>query len=57
MKRYYARKKNCNNCCNKPQFNFSQKKENVLCSLYSVENFLCQFSKALKCLKLYDWFK
>lgn len=57
MKRYYSRRKNYNNCCNKPQFNFNQKKENVLCSLYSVENFLCQFSKALKCLKLYDWFK
>ena len=55
--KHYVSKKECHNCCNKGCINFSQKKENALCSLYQVENFLCQFSKALKCFRLYDFFK
>lgn len=49
-----------NGCCsyeNKTDncFDLGQKKENTLCSLYEVESFLCNCSKALKCLNLY-WF-
>lgn len=55
MKQYCDKKNCCNNQNSK--FNFNQKKENTLCSLYQVENFLCQFSKALKCFKFYEFFK
>lgn len=47
---------NCSKCCPN-NFNITQKKENTLSSLYEVENFLCHFSKALKCLNLYCLFK
>ncbi len=57
MKRYYCKKSGGCSYTPKSNFNFIQKKENTLCSLYQVENFLCQFSKALKCFKLYDFFK
>lgn len=54
-------KNNLNNCCcnscNKVPFNFSQKKENTLCSLREVECFLCNCQKALKCFKFYCFFK
>lgn len=59
MKRYICKKnvyKNNNNC-NKPSASFGQKKENILCSLNQVENFLCNFSKALRCFKFYSFFK
>lgn len=53
-----------NNCCdnfnpygNKTISNFSQKKENTLCSLREVECFLCNCQKALKCFKFYCFFK
>lgn len=49
---------NCSNSCNnKVSFNFSQKKENTLCSLREVEGFLCNCQKALKCFKFYCFFK
>ncbi len=41
----------------KTSFNFAQKKENTICSLYEVENFLCNFTKALKCYKFFCFFK
>ena len=47
----------CNSCNNKIPFNFSQKKENTLCSLREVECFLCNCQKALKCFKFYCFFK
>lgn len=47
----------CNNNCNKNKFDFAQKKENTICSLYEVENFLCSCQKAIKCLKFYCFFK
>lgn len=55
MKRYYCQKRP-NKCCNN-NFNFGQKKENAICSLYQVENFLCNFTKALKCFNFYCFFK
>lgn len=48
---------NNDNCGNKVPFNFSQKKENTLCSLREVEGFLCNCQKALKCFKFYCFFK
>lgn len=61
MKRYCYKRPNCNTCHSNPcqcnQFNFHTKKENTLCSLYEVENFLCNFTKALKCLNIYCLFK
>lgn len=57
MKRYCCKKKPCCSNSKNLNFNFNQKKENTLCSLYQVENFLCQFSKALKCFKIYGLFK
>lgn len=57
---YNWNKKNCNNNCgmkNVNSFNFCQKKENTLCSLYEIENFLCNFNKALKCFNIYRRFK
>lgn len=49
----------CNNCVNKNAvpFNFREKKENTLCSLREVECFLCNFQKALKCIKFSHFFK
>ena len=41
----------------KNAFNFNEKKENTICSLYEVENFLCALQKTLKCFKLYSIFK
>ena len=53
MKRYICKKKLCNDNYN----NISQKKENILCSLNQVENFLCNCTKAIKCFKFYSLFK
>lgn len=41
----------------KNSFNFSQKKENTICSLHEVESFLCNFQKALKFYKIFCIFK
>lgn len=57
MKRYVCKKKYCNNNFYKNNSNLAQKKENIFCSLNQVENFLCNFSKALKCFKFYCFFK
>lgn len=47
-----------NNCCPKNcSFNFLQKKENTINSLFEVEHFLCKCQQALKCFKLYSLFK
>ena len=35
----------------------NNKKENFVCSLYEVENFLCQASKVVKSIKLCSLFK
>lgn len=35
-------------CCPNKKFDFCQKKENTLCSLAEVENFLCQMNKICK---------
>ena len=45
MHKYPNNYNNCNHCnhCNKNSFNFAQKKENTLCSLHEVENFLCNW--------------
>ena len=37
--------------------NFNQKKENTICSLYEVENFLCNFKNFTKYIKLYNILK
>lgn len=42
---------------NNKKISFSQKKENTLCSLYEVENFLCKIQQLSKSLKLYNIFK
>lgn len=41
-------KKNFNNCCNN--------KFNLNC-LFEIENFLCNFKNACKCINLYKFFK
>ena len=56
MHKYPNNYNHCNHC-NKNSFNFAQKKENTLCSLHEVENFLCNCQKALKCFKFYCFFK
>ncbi len=56
----YPQNNYCNNSSsygNKANFNFSQKKENTICSLREVECFLCNCQKALKCFKFYCFFK
>ena len=59
MHKYPNNYNNYNHCnhCNKNSFNFAQKKENTLCSLHEVENFLCNCQKAIKCFKFYCFFK
>ncbi len=37
----------------KEKFNFKEKKENTVHSLFEVENFLCDFQKICKGIKLY----
>lgn len=50
--------KHYNNCNKLRQVNnFVQKKENAICSLYEVENFLCNFSKFIKAIKIYNIFR
>ncbi len=44
-----------NNNCN--QCNLAKRKENTLCSLQQVENFLCNFTKFIKTIKIYNFFK
>lgn len=46
-----------NNNLIKNKFNFKQKKENTICSLYEVENFLCNFKNFVKSIKLYKILK
>ena len=41
----------------KNKFNLKQKKENTICSLYEVENFLSNLNIFLKSVKLYKLFK
>lgn len=48
----------CSNPRNeKKQFNFHEKKENLICSLKQVEYFLCHFKKIAKGVKLYRLLK
>lgn len=42
---------------NNKKFNFKNKKENTLASLYEVENFLFNYKNFVKYIKLYNWFK
>jgi hypothetical protein len=53
MNRYSCKK----NYSNKQGLNLVSKKENAICSLYEVENFLCKCSKALKYFKFCNFFK
>jgi len=39
------------------KIHFSEKKENTIRSLFEVENFLCNFKKACKCMQLMKFFK
>ena len=41
----------------KNNFNFSHFKNNATCSLFEVENFLCNFKKTTQYLKLYNILK
>ena len=41
----------------KNKFNLKQKKENTICSLYEVENFLRNFNNFFKSIKLYKLLK
>ena len=41
----------------KNKYNLKQKKENTICSLYEVENFLRNFSYFFKSIKLYKLLK
>lgn len=41
----------------KKNFNFSQKKEQTIRSLKEVNYFLCHLDKAIKYIKIYNWFK
>lgn len=41
----------------KEKFDFKQKKENTVRSLFEVENFLCNFKKITKGLKIYQLLK
>ncbi len=56
MNQYYNKYCNTENS-RKNSSNFALKKENTLCSLYQVENFLCNIQKALRCFKFYCFFK
>lgn len=46
--------KNSSNCS---QNKICEKKENLICSLHQVENFLCNFKKIVKGIKLYHIFR
>lgn len=39
------------------EFNFAQKKENTISSLFEVEQFLCNFKNICKCIKLFKIFR
>lgn len=41
----------------KKTFNFKNKKESIVCSLFEVENFLCNFKKIFNGIKLYKILK
>lgn len=41
----------------KEKLDFKQKKENTVRSLFEVENFLCNFKKFSKGMKIYQLFK
>ncbi len=47
----------CNKFLNKKDLKCNAKKENIVCSLYEVEYFLNNFSKAIKCLEMYKFIK
>jgi hypothetical protein len=44
-------------CTKKEKFNFKEKKENVVCSLFEIENFLCKVKKVCTGIKLYKILK
>ena len=44
-------------CYKKEKFNFKKKKENVVCSLFEIENFLCKIKKVCNGIKLYKILK
>lgn len=39
------------------KIDFSKKKENTICSLFEVENFLCDFKRLINTIKLYHILK
>ena len=41
----------------KEKFNLKNKKENIVCSLFEVEKFLCNFKNVIKGVKLYKILK
>ena len=41
----------------KQKFNLNEKKENIICSLYEIENFICTLKKVCKGIKLYKILK
>jgi len=41
----------------KKKFNFAQKKDYTIHSLKEVNYFLCNLDKAIRYIKLYNWFK
>ena len=47
----------CNRGDEKGKFNFTQKKESALGSLYEVEHFLCSLQKVLKGIEIYNIFR
>lgn len=52
--KYHSNNLNCQNCCKKN--NFNNNKFNLNC-LFEIENFLCNFKNACKCINLYKFFK
>jgi hypothetical protein len=48
---------NNKNCEKKEKFNLKEKKENVICSLFEIENFLCNIKKICNGIKLYKILK
>ena len=43
--------------CKKEKFNLKHKKENVVCSLFEIEDFLCKIKKVCNGIKLYKILK
>ena len=48
---------NNKNCEKKEKFNLKEKKENVISSLFEIENFLCNIKKICNGIKLYKILK